>query len=68
MTEDKPLIDQLVEALAANVGPIGCLWAVAPECGSVGRECGPAVPLLARESGPVLALFVSPRVLVVGPL
>jgi hypothetical protein len=68
LPEDKLLISQRVGALATNVGPLGCLWALGPECGSVGRECGPEGSWIARESGPVLAVFVGLCVLVVGPL
>jgi hypothetical protein len=67
-TEDKLLISQLVGELSTNVGPIGCLWALGPECGSVGRECGPEASLVGRESGPVSALFVGPSITVGGPL
>jgi hypothetical protein len=59
-TEDKLLIYQSVGALSANVDPSGCLWAIAHYCGSVGRECGPEGPLIARESGPVLTVFGEP--------
>jgi hypothetical protein len=68
VTEDKLLISQLVGELSTNAGPIGCLWALGPECGSVGRECGPEASLVGRESGPVFALFVGPSITVGGPL
>jgi hypothetical protein len=66
--ENKLLICQEVEELSANVGPISCLWALGPECGSIGRQCGPEAWWVGRESGPILALFVGPRVTVCGPL
>jgi hypothetical protein len=51
--ENKLLICREVEELSANVGPI---------------KCGPEAWWVGRESGPILALFVGPRVTVCGPL